>query len=578
MNILQWIRSFRKYFFRRAQLDQEMSDELAFHLEARAKDLEQSGLSPEAALRTARLEFGAVERYKEEGRQARKFQVLHDFKSDVRYGLRMMRKAPGFTSVAVLTLALGIGANSAMFGIVYGLLYRPLPYPEESRIASVHMSFSPQNSPRGNLSVADFLDWQNGNTAFEKVAAYGISRFALTGEGRPEEVTGATVTADYFSSILGIRPTLGRNFQAGDDGPGSTNLVVITASLWQRRFGGSRDVIGRVIQLNNSPATIIGVVSESYGFPLRNAELWENLHLKATRRGPFFLQGIGRLRRNVTFERAQAETNLIGRQIERANPGAYTRLTIPVESLRNYIVGNLRPALFMMFAAVLAVLLIATVNIANLLLARGSVREREMALRLSLGPARRRLVQQLLTESVLLSFVGAAAGLLLALAGVRLFRAFNPAGVPLVNQVQLDWSVLLFTFTISVAVGVLFGLVPALQSARKDLQSALQKGARSGSASSGHHRTRAVLVVAEIALSLTLLIAAGLLLRSFLLLQKVDAGFSAPPLNLLTMLVTPKSVRNATNPFAFDPKKLWLLSTHAGKREPSARRGVCRCG
>ncbi len=498
------------------------------------------------------VEFGAIERYKEEGRQAQRFQVLHDFKSDVRYGLRMMRRAPGFTAVAVLTLALGIGANSAMFGIVYGLLYRPLPYPEESRIVSVHMSFSPQNSPRGNLSVADFLDWQNGNTAFEKVAAYGISRFALTGEGRPEEVTGATVTANYFS-ILGVRPILGRNFQAGDDGPSSANFLVITASLWQRRFGGSRDVIGRVIEVNSSPATIIGVVSESYGFPLRNAELWQNLHLKATRRGPFFLQGIGRLRRDVTLEHARAETNLIGRNIESANPGV-SHLTMPVESLRNYLVGNLRPALFMMFAAVLAVLLIATVNIANLLLARGSVREREMAVRLSLGAARRRLVQQLLTESILLSFAGAAAGLLLAFAGVRLFRAFNPAGVPLVNQVQLDWSVLLFTFAVSVATGVLFGLVPALQSARKDLQSALQKGGRSGSASSGHHRTRAVLVIAEIALSLTLLIASGLLLRSFLLLQRVDAGFSAPPENLLTMLVTPKSVRNANNPFAFDPR------------------------
>lgn len=555
MNLLRWARSFRNSFFRRAQLDQEMSDELAFHLETRARDLEQSGLSPEEAMRAARLEFGAMERYKEEGRQAQKFQVFHDFRSDVHYGLRMMRRAPGFTAVAVLTLALGIGANSAMFGIVYGLLYRPLPYPEEGRIASVHMSFSPQNSPRGNLCVADFLDWQNSNTTFEKVAAYGISRFALTGEGGPEEVAGATVTADYFS-ILGIRPILGRSFQAGDDAASSTNLVVITASLWQRRFGGSRDVIGRVIEVNSSPAIIIGVVTESYGFPLRNAELWQNLHLKATRRGPFFLKGIGRLRKNVTFERAQAETNLIGRNIERANPGVYTHLTMPVESLRNYLVGNLRPALFMMFAAVLAVLLIATVNIANLLLARGTVREREMAVRLSLGAARRRLVQQLLTESVLLSFAGATVGLLLALISVRLFRAFNPAGVPLVNQVQLDWSVLLFTFTISVAAGVLFGLVPALQSARKDLQSALQKGGRSGSASSGHHRARAVLVIAEIALSLTLLIASGLLLRSFLLLQRVDAGFSAPPENLLTMLVTPKSVRNATNPFGFDPRML----------------------
>src|ERR1041385_7178281 len=261
MNILRWAPSLRNSFFRREQLDQEMNDELAFHVETRARDLEQNGLSPEAAMRTARLEFGAVERYKEEGRHARKFQVFHDFKSDVRYGLRMMRRAPGFTAVAVLTLALGIGANSAMFGIVYGLLYRPLPYPEEDRIASVHMSFSPQNSPRGNLSVADFLDWQNGNTTFEKVVAYGISRFALTGEGGPEEVTGATVTADYFS-ILGIQPILGRSFQPADDSASSTNLVVITASLWQRRYGGSRDVIGRMIEVNSSPATIIGVGSE----------------------------------------------------------------------------------------------------------------------------------------------------------------------------------------------------------------------------------------------------------------------------------------------------------------------------
>lgn len=553
--MLRSLRIFWHRLFHRAQLDCEMNDELAFHLEARAKDLEKSGLSAAAAARTAKLEFGGMERYKEEGRQARKFQLLHDFRSDVRYGLRMMRKAPGFTAVAVLTLALGIGANSAMFGIVYGLLYRPLPYPNESRIAAVHMHFSPQNNPRGNLSVADFVDLQNGNSMFEKVAAYGRSRFTLTGEGHPEEVSGASVTADYFS-ILGLQPILGRTFQPGDDAPASANLAVITSSLWQRRFNSSPNVVGRVIEVNNNPATVIGVVKESYGFPVRNTELWQNLHLKVTRRGPFFLQAIGRLRSGATFSRAQAETNLIGRNMERANPGVYKRLSMPVEPLRNYLVGNLKPALFMMFAAVLAVLLIATVNIANLLLARGSVREREMAVRLSLGAARRRLVQQLLTESVLLSLIGAAAGLLLAFGGLRLFRVFNPAGVPLTYQVQLDWSVLLFTFAISVMVGILFGVVPATQSARKDLQPALQKGGRSGSAGAGQHRTRAMLVVAEIALSLVLLVASGLLLRSFIRLQKVDAGFSAPPENLLTMLITPKSTRNANNPFAFDANLL----------------------
>ncbi len=553
--MLRRIRRLWNRLMHRGQLDREMEAELEFHLAARAHDLETTGLSSADARRAARLEFGAMERYKEEGRQTRRLQVFHDLRTDVLYGFRMMRKAPGFTAVAVLTLALGIGANSAVFGIVHGLLYRPLPYPDENRIASVHMSFSPQNSPHGNLSVADFVDWQNGNTTFEKVAAYGRSRFTLTGDGRPEEVSGANVTVDYFS-ILGMQPILGRTFQPGDDSASGANLVVITESLWQRRFNSSQDVIGRVIEVNNNPASIIGVVNESYGFPVRNAELWQNLHLKVTRRGPFFLQGFGRLRPDATFERAQAETNLIGRNIERAYPGVYTRLTMPVESLRNYLVGNLRPALFMMFAAVLAVLLIATVNIANLLLARGSTREREIAVRLSLGAARRRLVQQLLTESVLLSLTGAATGLLLAFVGVRLFRMFNPAGVPLAYQVQLDWSVLLFTFAIAVVVGILFGVVPALQGVRKDLQSSLKKGGRSGSASSGHQNTRAALVVAEIALSLVLLVAAGLLLRSFVSLQKVNAGFNAPPETLLTMLVTPKAVRNANNPFAFDPKMI----------------------
>jgi putative ABC transport system permease protein len=478
-------------------------------------------------------------------------QLLHDFQADLRYGLRMMRKSPGFAAVAVLTLALGIGANSAMFSIVYGLLYRPLPFPEEDRIAMVHMNFSPQNNPRGNLSLADFVDWQNGNTAFEQVAAYSRSRFTLTGETQAEQVAGAGVTANFFS-ILGLRPTLGRTFQPGDDAAGGANLVVISESLWQRRFHGASDLIGRVIDVDSNPAMIVGVVREGYGFPLRNIEMWQNIRLKVTRRGPFFFQGIGRLRPGTTLASAQAETNVIARNIESANHGTYSRLTMPVESLRNYLIGNVRPALFMMFAAVLAVLLIATVNIANLLLARGSTREREMAVRLSLGAARRRLVQQLLTESVLLSLIGAAAGLLLALIAVRLFRAFNPADLPLTYQVQLDWSVLLFTVAMSLVVGILFGVVPSMQSVRGNLQAPLREGGRSHTASAGHHRTRGALVVTEIALSLVLLVAAGLLLRSFMLLERVDAGFSAPPENLLTMVVTRKAARNPKNPAEYE--------------------------
>lgn len=332
--------------------------------------------------------------------------------------------------------------------------------------------------------------------------------------------------------------------------------MVISASLWHRRFGGERDVIGRVIEVNGEPATIVGVLQSSYDFPLRNTELWQIMHLQATRRGPFFLQGIARLAPGKTLESAQAETNVISQNIERANPGTYSRLTMPVESLRDYLTGNVRPALFVMFAAVLAVLLIATVNIANLLLARGRTQEREMAVRLSLGAGRRRLVQQLLTESVLLSLLGAGAGLSLAFAGIRLFRTFHPADLPLAQQVRLDWSVLLFTVTISVGVGVLFGLVPATQTMRGDLQ-ALRDGGRGAFAATRRRHLGGVLVVAEIALSLVLLVTAGLLLRSFMLLHKADAGFNVPPENLLTMVVTPKAPGKTVSRAIYEN---WMIS------------------
>ncbi len=551
MSLRSRLRSWVKYAMQRSRMEREVEDEIRFHIESYAHDLLHTGIPREEAMRRARIEFGSVEAQKEDCRQSLGFRLWDQLNADLRYGFRNMLHSRGFTTVAVLTLALGIGANSAMFGILYGLLYRPLPFPDDGRLAMVHMNFAPQNNRRGTLSVADFVDWQNANTTFEQVATYTTSRFTLTGERQAEEVGGAVVSADFFS-ILGSKPILGRTFEPGDDSATAPNLVVIGASLWQRRFGAIPDVIGRVIEINGNPATIVGVVSDGIEIPNAQAELWQNLRLKVTRRGPFFYRGIGRLRPGSTLQQAQAETNLIGRNIERANSGTYHNLTMPLESLRDFLVGDLRPALIMMFTAVLAVLLIATVNMANLLLARATTREREVAVRLALGATRSRLVQQFLTESVLLSLAGAVAGLALAFTGIRLFRAFHPSNIPLAYQVKLDGNVLLFTIVISAAVGIMFGLVPAIQSARGDLQAPLKEGGRTAASGAARNRTRAALVIAEIALSLTLLVGAGLLLRSFVLLQKVDIGTSAPPANVLTMAVTPKTLRKAENPFALN--------------------------
>jgi putative ABC transport system permease protein len=543
-NLMSIFRNFAmgvRNLFQRSRAEADVDDEVRGFVEERIADKMRSGMTREEALRETRLEVGSAEGIKESVQDVGWEQRIESLSQDTRFGLRMLRKAPALTAIAVLTLALGVGANSAMFGIVYGLLYRPLPFVEADRIAAVHMNFSPQNARRGTLCIADFVDWQKANTAFEKVAAYGPGRFTLTGATQAEEVVGAAVTADYFS-ILGTKPVIGRTFEPGEDSPTAASLLVIGESLWKRRFGGDAGVVGQVIEVNGAPSTIIGVVNDASGFPRPEMELWKNLPLKVTRRGPFMYRGIGRLRSGISLEQAQAETNLIGNNIERANP-YYKRLTMPVESLRESLVGDLRPALWMMLGAVFTVLLIAIVNIANLLLARATTRGREMAVRLSLGASRRRLMQQLLTESVLLSLVGAMVGLGLAWGVVRVFRAVNPAKVPLVGQVQLDWSVVLFTVVIAVGAGVLFGVAPAFQSARADLQGALKSGGRSGTAEAVHLRARGVLVVTEIAMSLVLLVAAGLLLRSFVLLRNVDAGTSAPPEKVVALGVTPGSVQ-----------------------------------
>jgi putative ABC transport system permease protein len=520
---------------KRSDVDARMNEEFAFHIAARADDLEKTGLSRDEALRQARLEFGGADKHKEAARSVWFLRGWHDLLADVRFGMRVLAKSPAFTIAAVLTLALAIGVNSAVFSAVYGILYRPLPFRAADRVAMIYLHFSPQNNPRGTMSLADFLDIRDSSKSFEKVAAATSGRADLRGGEEPEQVASAGVTADFFS-VLGLEPLRGRTFRPGEDTGSSPNLVVISESLWERRFHRDESVIGRAIEVNGRPATIIGVVASSYGVPRGNPELWENLHVAPTRRGPFFYRGIARLRAGVSMEQAEAEMATLANNLNHTTPRFYRDLQIPMEPLRDALTFAVRPALLMMFGAVLIVMLIAIVNIANLLLSRASVRQAEIAIRTSLGASRARLVQQMLTESVLLALLGAAVGLVLAYWAIRLFKAAD-LGIPLMYTVSLDGRVVAFTILLSLCTAIAFGLVPALQSSRPHAAT-LRTSMGAGQRHFGH----SFLVVGELALCLVLLVGAGLLLRSFMRLQQVGTGATARDTNVLTMQVSPKPV------------------------------------
>ena len=420
--------------------------------------------------------------------------------------------------------------------MVYGVLLRPLPYPDSDRVAVIYLRFAPRDVERGTLSLADYLDWKTHNRAFEEPAAFTTgNRVDITGPGDPEQVPGAAVTPGFFSTLR-VPPLLGRALNSGEDKPGSARVVVLSETLWARRFGRSQTALGRAIRLNGSQYTVIGVMPAAFQFPRPETELWTNLTVNPpTRRGPFFYRGIARLKPGVMFEQAQAETNAIGRGIEQANRNVYARVSMPVVPLRESLVGNARPALLVIFGAVILVLLIATVNVANLLLARANSREREMSIRFGLGATRARVLRQLLTESVLLALAGGAAGLVVAYLGIQALRAWNPGNLPRVEDIHLDAGVLGFTALLSLITGILFGLAPALQSSRGDLTAALRERAAGANARMGRQRTQGLLVISEIALSLMLLVGAGLLLRSFVALMQVNPGFTTSPRNLVAM-------------------------------------------
>jgi len=458
---------------------------------------------------------------------------------DVRYGLRMLRKNPGFTAIALLTLALGIGANTAVFSIVNGVLLNPLPFPDPDKL--VVLFESKPNFKEGSISYPNFLDWQRGNHAFSSIAAYRPDSFSLTGDREPQQVQGKMVSADFFS-ILGVNPLMGRAFTAQEDQLGAGRVVLISSGFWKRKLGSSPDVLSRRIVLDGEGYTIIGVIPVGFHLTLPNFRDDSEVYLPIgqwnypdfrDRSHALGMKGIGRLKPGVTLAQARADMDSVTQNLAAAFPQADAGEGATLVPLKQKMTGDIEPFLLVLLAAVCFVLLIACVNVANLLLARSTSRTREFAIRAALGAGRGRVVRQLLTESILLAVGGAGLGLLLATWGTRAALVALPVNLPRAQEVGIDSHVLIFTAVVSILAGILFGLVPALRTAQSNLQETLKEGGRGMSGS--HHRVQGVFVVVEMAMALVLLVGAGLMIRSLMRLWSVNPGFD--PHNVLTFSV-----------------------------------------
>lgn len=516
-------------------MDRELTEEVGSYVELLMEKKMKEGMNKRDARRAAMVEMGGVEQVKEEVRAGRSGFAIETFFQDLRYGMRSLLRKPGFTLTAVIALALGIGANSAIFSVINGVLLRSLAYRDADSIVMVWEKNFQRGRSQNSVSPANFLDWKKQSVSFEQFAASWDTRVNLTSSGEPEEIQVQRVSADFFS-VLGVPPRLGRSFAREEDVLGGTLVVVLSDELWQSRFGGNPAIVGQSITASGRTFTVVGVMPPGFHFLNTQVKAWIPLALDPAndwRKQGRYLRSVARLKSGVTIQQAQAELDGIAKRLEQDYPDYNKGWGANLVPMHEQIVGDIRPVLLVLLAAVAFVLLIACANVANLLLSRAASRQKELALRAALGAGRTRLIRQMLTESVLLAVMGGALGVILAYWGIRLLLALAPDNVPRLNEITIDPRVLGFTLAISLLTGLIFGLVPALQSSRPDLSDALKEGARGSSG--GSRVVRNLFVVSEMALALVLLVGAGLMLRSFFQLHQVKTGFDTD--HVLTMRV-----------------------------------------
>jgi putative ABC transport system permease protein len=529
---------------RKPTVEDEVSSELDFHIEMRTRELIAAGMDPAKARAEAVARFGDLGQVQHtlrrigyrRDRRERRTEWLAEARQDVVYALRQLRRTPTFALLAIVTLGIGIGATTSIFSAVYTVLLRALPYPDPGRIVNV---FPVLDGNDETSSAARFFNWRRDTRSFEHLAAVSSTNVTLVERDRPPERLGGAQVSSAFFRVLGVPPMLGRVFTDDEEIPGHDQVAVLSHALWVNRFAADSNVIGRVVQINSRPVTIVGVMPASFTLSSASEDLWIPLALDATQQAEDekgFLNVFARLRRGVTIAQATDDVKgSIRREVERAKR-ANTRRTARIAPLYDSVVGDLRDRMFILLGAVGLVLLIACGNVANLLLARGAARAREIAVRAAIGAGRGRIIRQLLTESVVLAMLGGAVGIGLAAWGMKLIVAMSPEQLPRLHEMRLEWVTVAFAFALAAVSAIIFGMVPALRLASTDLHATMKEGGRTLAMGGTRDRLRRALVVAEVALSLVLLIGAGLLIRSGIQLQKVNPGFD--PERLFTGAMT----------------------------------------